>query len=172
MAIETTAEHTEPGPGRDDPFLEAQANAALEHWVQDYPAVGSEIQETIQAHVHLQELGGRANEADKTMREAAQRDATLTTRYDPGGYRVMGFGVGAALIVVLVVLDAIPLNWAAQAFDLNSAGTWLVTFLLVVASVGAMLGFEVTRRHTRQRGVLAGPRQVQNRGLRVAYRNQ
>ena len=42
------------------------------------------------------------------------------------------------------MLDAIPLNWAAQAFGLDSAGTWLVTFILVVASIGAMVGFELT----------------------------
>ena len=53
------------------------------------------------------------------------------------------------------MLDAIPLNWAAQAFDLNSVGTWLVTLILVVASVGAMLGFEVTRGHPKRRGLLA-----------------
>jgi hypothetical protein len=58
-------------------------------------------------------------------------------------------------IVALVIPDAIPLNWAAQAFGLNSAGTWLVTFILVVASIGAMLGFEITRGHPRRRGVLA-----------------
>lgn len=40
-----------------------------------------------------------------------------------------------------MVLDAIPLNWAAQAFGLDSGGTWLVTFILVVASASAMVGF-------------------------------
>src|SRR5260370_396425 len=73
----------------------------------------------------------------------------------PGGQRMLGVASGAALVLVLVVLDAIPLNWAAQAFGLDSAGTWLVTFILVVASIGAMLGFEVTRGHPRRRGILA-----------------
>ena len=89
------------------------------------------------------------------MQEAEHRDATLATRLDPAGHRILGFATGAALVVVLVVLDAIPLNWAAQAFGLDSAGTWLVTFILVVASIGAMLGFELTRGHARQRGILA-----------------
>ena len=62
--------------------------------------------------------------------------------------------MGFAIVVALIILDAVPLNWAAQAFGLNSAGTWLVTFILVVASIGAMLGFEITRGHPRRRGAL------------------
>jgi hypothetical protein len=77
------------------------------------------------------------------------------TRHDPGGHRVLGFAAGALIVVLLVVLDGVPLNWAAQAFGIDPAGTWLVTFILVVASAGAMLGFEVTRGHPRRRGLLA-----------------
>ncbi len=58
------------------------------------------------------------------------------TRHDPAGHRVLGFAFGAALAVTLVVPDVIPLNWAAQAFGLDSGGTWPVTFILVVASAG------------------------------------
>jgi len=152
MAIDTFAGPV--GPDHDDPRLEAQANAALEGWLQHHPAVAGEISQTVRAHIHLQELGGRSREADRAAREAEQRDATLVTKLDPAGHRVLGFAVGAALVVILVVLDAIPLNWAAQAFDLDSAGTWLVTLILVVASAGAMLGFEVTRGDTRRRGAL------------------
>lgn len=164
MAIDTFAEHPGPepsdpsdpgGPGRHTPILEAQANGALERWLQDHPAVAGEITETVRAHVHRQELEGRTSEAERILRDAEQRDATLMTRLDPAGHRVLGFAIGAALVVMLVVLDAIPLNWAAQAFDLDPAGTWLVTFILVVASAGAMLGFEVTRGHPRRRGLLA-----------------
>ena len=36
-------------------------------------------------------------------------------------------GLAAQATAALVILDAFPLNWAAQAFGLNSAGTWLVT---------------------------------------------
>jgi hypothetical protein len=53
-----------------------------------------------------------------------------------------------------MVLDTFPLNWAAQAFDLDSVGTWLVTFILVIASISAMLGLEITRGHARRRGIL------------------
>ena len=54
----------------------------------------------------------------------------------------------------LVILDAFPLNWAAQAFGLDSDGTWVVTVILLIASVGAMMGFELTRGHSRRRGIL------------------
>jgi len=153
MAINTFAEHGEPEP--DDTVLEAQASAALERWLQDHPAVVGEIQDTVRAHIHLQELDGRTREADKAVQAAEHRRGTLATRLDPGGQRIFGFTLGAALVAVLVILDAIPLNWAAQAFGLNSAGTWLVTFILVIASLAAMLGFEVTRGHPRRRALLA-----------------
>lgn len=164
MAIDPFIEHpeSEPGdpraPGNDgqgDPFLEAQAAAALERWLRDHPQVEGEIKETVRAHIYLQELQGRTQAAEQAERAAEQRAATLMTRHDAGGHRILGFVVGAALVGLLVVLDAIPLNWAAQAFGLDPAGTWLVTFILVVASVGAMLGFELTRGQPRLRGLLA-----------------
>jgi hypothetical protein len=155
MAIDTFAEHQEPDPGSDDSILAGQASAALERWLQDHPAVAGEITETVRAHIHLQELKGRADVAGQAVQGAEQRDATLMTRHDPGGHRVLGFAAGALLILLLVVLDGVPLNWAAQAFGIDPAGTWLVTLILVVASAGAMLGFEVTRGHPRRRGLLA-----------------
>ena len=109
----------------------------------------------MRAHVYLKELERRADQAEQAKQAVQQRDATMMIRQDPGGHRVLGFGLGATLVVLLVALDAIPLNWSAQAFGLDSGGTWLVTFILVIASVGAMLGFELTRRHPRRRGLLA-----------------
>ena len=41
-------------------MFEAQASAALEHWVQDHPEVERQIKETVRAHIHLQELERRA----------------------------------------------------------------------------------------------------------------
>ena len=155
MAINTFAEHDEPDPDRDDTVLRAQASAALEQWMQDHPAVVGEIKETVRAHLHLEELDGRTREADRAAKEAEHRRGTLATKLDPGGHRIFGFTLGAALVAVLVVLDAIPLNWAAQAFGLDTAGTWLVTFILVIASLGAMLGLEVTRGHPKRRALLA-----------------
>ena len=109
----------------------------------------------MRAHVYMKELERRADQAKQARQVAERRDATMMTRHDPGGHRVLGFGLGAILVVLLVVLDTIPLNWSAQAFGLNSGGTWLVTFILVIASVGAMIGFELTRRYPRRRGLLA-----------------
>lgn len=161
MAIDPFVEHPEPGAGgpgddrHDDAILQAQANAALERWIQDHPQVAGEIKATVRAQIYLQELGGRTHEAEQAQQDTEQREDTMLTRHDPAGHRILGFAFGAALVVLLVVLDAVPLNWAAQAFGLDPAGTWLVTFILVIASVGAMLGFELTRGQPRRRGMLA-----------------
>jgi hypothetical protein len=156
MSIDPFTAHPEPDPGGHDlPDLETQARAALERWLQDHPEVAGDITQTVRAHIYLKELERRAHEAEQAKQVAEQRDATLMTRLDPGGHRVLGFALGAILMVLLVLLDTIPLNWSAQAFGLDSGGTWLVTFILVIASVGAMSGFELTREHPRRRGLLA-----------------
>jgi hypothetical protein len=164
MAIDPFIEHPESEPegpggpgdyGHDDPTIEMQAAAALERWLRDHPQVEGEIKETVRADIYLQELQGRTQAAEQAERAAEQRVTTLMTRHDAGGHRILGFAIGAALVTLLVVLDAIPLNWAAQAFGLDPVATWLVTFILVVASVGAMLGFELTRERPRLRGLLA-----------------
>jgi hypothetical protein len=108
-------------------------------------------------------LSGRL--AARRPSSVGKLDDTLMTRHDSAGHRVLGFAFGAAVVVVLVVLDAIPLNWAAQAFGLDSGGTWLVTVILVVASAGAMLGFELTREHPRRRVLLAAVVAVGYAGL-------
>jgi hypothetical protein len=173
MTIDPFVEHPEPGPDDDaDPALEAEAHAALQRWLQDHPAVGREIKDTVRVETHLNEQAERAREADQAAEDADEREAALLTKHDPAGHRVLGFALGALLVVVLVVLDAVPLNWAAQAFGLDSAGTWLVTLILVVASVGAMLGFEMSRSLRRQRAVLAavvGVGYVALLGLRTGY---
>jgi hypothetical protein len=161
MVVDPSIERAEPGSGnaRDnrhaDPILHAEANAALERWLQDHPEIEGELKETVRAHIHFQELEARTREAERTLETAEQRYATLLTRQDVAGHRIFGCTIGLALVVALVVLDAVPLNWAAQAFGLDSGGTWLVTCILVVASVGAMVGFELTSGHSRQRGLLA-----------------
>ena len=152
----TPKEAARMGISKEEAFvLEAQASAALERWVLDHPEVEREIKETVRAHIHLQELERRTREADQARQAAEQHNAMLMTRHDPAGHRVLGFAFGAAVAVLLVVLDAIPLNWTAQAFGLDAGWAWLVTFILVVASAGAMLGFKLTRGHPRRRAVLA-----------------
>ena len=161
MVVDPSIERAEPwsGNARDnrhaDPILQAEANAALECWLQDRPEIEGELRETVRAHIHFQELEARTREAEQVLQTAEQRYATLQTRHDVAGHRIFGCTIGLALVIALVVLDAVPLNWAAQAFGLDSSGTWLVTCILVVASVGAMVGFELTSGHSRQRGLLA-----------------
>src|ERR1700683_2923946 len=170
MAIETTIEHGEPDPERDDPArqvqvladqlrpagaaLPARATATITRLLQENPAVAKEIKEILRARVYLRELAERCSRAEKAAEEADQRRSTLAVTLDPGDHRTLGFGLGLAIVVALVILDAVPLNWAAQDFNLNQTGTWRVPFIRVVASVGAMLGFEMTRGHPRRRGVL------------------
>ena len=157
MAIE----FPEPAPGgppeisHEDAVVQAQANVAIQHWLLDHPEVTDKITETIRAHVHLGELAEQTRDAEHARRDAEQRDAAHLTRHDPAGQRVLGFVAGSVLVILLVVLDAVPLNWAAQAFGLDSGGTSLVTLILAVASIGAMLGFELTSRHPRRRALLA-----------------
>ena len=172
MTIETITEHGDPNPDpeRDDPILPAQADAepatpadtalrahataTIARLLQEHPAVAKAIRDTLRARVYLRELAERTNRAEKAEADTEEHESNLAVKLDPGDRRTLGFGLGLALVVALVILDAVPLNWAAQAFGLNSAGTWLVTFILVVASIGAMLGFEITRNHRRRRGVL------------------
>lgn len=161
MVVDPSIERAEPGSGnaRDnrhaDPILQTEANSALERWLQDHPEIEGELKDTVRAHIHFQELEVRTREAERALQTAEQRCATLLTRHDVAGRRIFGWTVGLVLVVALVVLDAIPLNWAAQAFGLDSSGTWLVTCILVVASIGAMVGFELTSGHSRQHGLLA-----------------
>lgn len=161
MAADPSIELAEPGLGdpgdasHADAILQTEANAALQRWLQDHPEVAGELTETVRAHIHFQELEGRTREAERALRTAKQRHDTLLTRHDVAGRRIFGCAIGLTLVVALVVLDAVPLYWAAQAFGLDPGGTWLVTCILVVASVGAMVGFELTSGHSRRRGLLA-----------------
>jgi len=156
MAIE----YSVPSPGHTEEdsdggaTLQAQANIAVQHWLADDPGATDGLTETVRVHIHLQELVRRADQAQRARQDAEHRDAALLTRHDPAGQRILGCVTGTVLVSLLVILDAIPLNWAAQAFGLDSGGTWLVTFILVVASIGAMLGFELTSRHPRRRALL------------------
>src|SRR5215472_7142318 len=110
------------GPERDgtDPVLDAQASAALAGWLDDHPAMGGELGEAVRAHTHLQELQQRAELATDVAAKADQRAAGLAAKLDPAEYRILGFAVGTVLVTIVIVLDVIPLNWAAQAFGLDA----------------------------------------------------
>ena len=138
-----------------DAALQARATATIKRLLEEHPAVAKAIKDTLRARVHLRELAGRTSQAEVIAADTEQHEANLAVKLDPGDHRKLSFGLGLAIVVALVIVGAVPLNWAAQATGLNSAGTWLVTFILAVASVGAMLGFEITRSRPRRRGVLA-----------------
>jgi hypothetical protein len=154
MTVEATVDYAEPNPQRPEQGVRAQATAAVMRLLGLRPDVASEVRETWRTRVHLLEMTKRSDAADLVAAEAAQYEANLDIRFDPGGQRSLGFGLGVAVVAALVILDAFPLNWAAQAFGLDPDGTWLVTFILVIASVGAMLGFELTRGRASRRRVL------------------
>jgi uncharacterized membrane protein (Fun14 family) len=164
MTMETVNEHSEsnPVPEHDtlqttpaDPGLQARATNTITQLLQKHPRIARDIRDTLRARVHLAELTDHADRAEKNEADTEEHESNLAVRLDPGDRRTLGFPLGLIIVIALTVLDAVPLNWAAQAFGLNSAGTLLVTFILVVASIGAMLGFELTRGHPRRRAVLA-----------------
>jgi hypothetical protein len=144
------AEQTTPA----DAALHAHAAATVKRLLEEHPAVTKEIKETLRTRVYLRELTGRTSQCEVVEAGTEEHEANLAVKLDPGDHRKLGFGLGFAIVVALVILDSVPLNWAAQAFGLNSTGTLLVTFILVVASIGAMVGFEVTHGYPRRRGVL------------------
>ena len=138
----------------DDPTLELHAADTITHVLQEDPTMAKEIKATLRTRVYVQELDRYARAAEKNAADAEQRESNLAVKLDPGERRPVPFGLGFAIIVTLVVLGAFPLNWAAQAFSLDNDGTWVVTVILLAASVGAMLGFELIRGHSRRRGIL------------------
>ena len=155
MSIDPLLKRPEPSSenpgddGCDDTILQAQASIAIERWLLETPGVAEAIKGAVRAHIHVTELASRAGVAQQARQYAEQRHATLLIKHDPAGSRILGFGAGLVLIVLLVTLDAIPLNWAAQTFGLNASGTSLVTLILLVASIGVMLGFELTSEQPR-----------------------
>ena len=154
MTATTVADRDEPERDATGPALDTQASAAISGWLDEHPAVAGELAEAVRAHTHLRELQQRAALAAAAAATAEQRAATLAAKLDPADYRTLGFTAGTVLVTIVIMLDAIPLNWAAQAFGLDAAGTWLVTGILLIASIGAMAGIEITRGNTRRRAVL------------------
>jgi hypothetical protein len=150
----TTTADIDPGHEAPDPSLDAQAAASLSALFKAHPSIAADLEEAGRAHAHLQQERQREFDALQAQGEAEQRAASLTAKLDLAGHRFVGFTVGAAVVTGLVVLDAIPLNWAAQAFGLASAATWLVTVIMMAASAGAMAGLELTRDEARRRQIL------------------
>jgi hypothetical protein len=143
-------------PERHGPESSAQHLAAigLAEWLREDATAAEEHTEAMRADMHLAETHGRREAADQALAAARARVSNLMDKHDLEGRRMLGFGLGATVIGALVALDAIPLNWAAQAFGLNALDSWAVTMIMLVASVGAMAGLEVTRHEARRRAVL------------------
>ena len=137
-----------------DPSLDTQAAAALSALFDARPSIAEDLAEAGRAHTHLQQERQREADALQAQSKAEQHAASLNARLDLAGQRFAGFTVGAIIVAVLLVFDAIPLNWAAQAFGLAAAATWLVTAIMLVASAGAMVGLELTREDSRRRWTL------------------
>lgn len=137
--------------GRSEQTIDLHASAALADWLREHPVVARELEETGQARIHLQEVDVRGRVADAVAADAARRAASTAMKLDPSGHRVLHPYVGGALVGGLVILDILPLNWAAQAFNLDTGGSWLVTTIMLAASVAAMAGLELTREHRRRR---------------------
>jgi hypothetical protein len=161
MTVTTVAGADGPaGPDRPEhehrgPVLDAQASAALSVLLRDHPSVAGELEEAVRAHTHLLEVRQRAARAASAATEASRRVASLAAKLDPSGHRVLGFTAGAILVTVVILLDAVPLNWAAEAFGLDAMASLLVTGILLLASVAAMAAIEMTRHGQRRHIVLA-----------------
>jgi hypothetical protein len=150
----TTTVDIDPDHGAPDPALDAQAAASLGALFKASPSIAADLEEAGRAHSHLRQERQRELAAMQAQGRAEQHAAALSAKLDLAGQRFAGFALGALVVTALVVCDAIPLNWAAQAFGLASAATWLVTLIMVAASAGAMAGLELTRDDSRRRGTL------------------
>lgn len=157
MTVTTPADPASPeppDPERPDP--ERLAVAGVASWLREDRAAAEEHEEAMRADSYSREMRQRRDAADRALSDVRARVSGLIDKHNLDGRRTLAFWLGSALVVALVVLDAIPLNWAAQAFDLNNADSWLVTLILLVASVGAMAGLEATHQDPRRYALLAG----------------
>ena len=154
-------------PERPDP--ERLAVAGVAEWLREDRAAAEEHEEAMRADSYQYEMRRRKDAADRALSEVRARVSALIDRHNLDGRRTLCFWMGSAIVVALVVLDAIPLNWAAQAFDLNAADSWLVTLILLAASIGAMVGLEATRQDSRRYTILVAITLTAYAGL-VAFR--
>lgn len=153
--MSTTADIDRPRQDQPpDPALDATAAASLSALFAARPALAADLEEASRAHTHLEQEQQREADARDALTRAEQHASGMTARLDLAGHRFAGFTAGAVAVAILLVFDAIPLNWAAQAFGLAAAATWLVTGIMLVASAGAMAGLELTRDDSRRRAAL------------------
>lgn len=137
-----------------NPPLDATAAASLNALLEARPTFAADLEEAGRAHTHLAQEWQRETDAQDALTRAEQHASGMIARVNLTGRRFAGFTVGVLAVALLLVFDAIPLNWAAQAFGLAAATTWLVTGIMLVASAGAMAGIELTREDSRRRAAL------------------
>lgn len=150
----TTTADIDPEHDAPDPSLDALAAASLGTLFKANPSLAADLEEAGRAHAHLEQERRRELDALQAQGRAEQHAAGLRAKVDLAGQRFAGFAVGALVVTTLLAFDAVPLNWAAQAFGLAAAATWLVTVIMLAASAGAMAGIELTRDDARRRGIL------------------
>jgi len=138
----------------DYPDPEGLAVIGIAGWLREDRAAAEEHEEAMRADTHRHEMQRQMEAVGRALADASSRVSGLIDKYNLDGRRMLVFWLGSAIVLALVTLDAIPLNWAAQAFGLNAASSWLVTAILLAASVGAMAGLEVTRRDARRHAAL------------------
>jgi hypothetical protein len=134
----------------DRPDPDHLAASGLAEWLRDDRLAAEEHDEAMRAGMHEYEMRRRMETAGCALAEARTRVSGLIDRHNLDGRRTLAFWLGSAIVVSLVVLDAIPLNWAAQAFGLNAADSWVVTLILLAASIGAMAALESARHDSRR----------------------
>jgi hypothetical protein len=134
----------------DHPDPENLAVIGIAGWLREDRAAAEEHEEAMRADTHRHEMQRHMEAANRALADASARVSGLTDKLNLDGRRMLAFWLGCAIVLALVILDAIPLNWAAQAFGLNAASSWLVTMILLAASVGAMAGLEATRHDSRR----------------------
>lgn len=154
MTLTEPANSARPDHPAPDPDLLAVIGVA--EWVSEDRVAADELEEAMRADSHCREKRRHAEVAGLALADAKARVSSLIDKHDLDGRRTLSFWMGSAIIAALVFLDAVPLNWAAQAFGLNQADSWLITLILLAAAIGAMAGLEVTRHEPRRRAVLVG----------------
>jgi hypothetical protein len=156
MTATTSLDPGEPGSHGPETNLDALATGSLAACLQDQPLMGAQIQQTARAQTHAQLERQHEQEANWAATAARQRASTLSAQLDLAGRRFLSAGLGAAVVTGLLLLDVVPLNWAAQPFGLSSGGTGVITAILLTASAGAMAGLEAVRGETGRRLTLLG----------------
>jgi hypothetical protein len=136
-----------------DSTLDIDTSAELRAWFAS-PSVEAKFSEAFQANARLQQEQQREAEAARAAERAVRRVNDLITGLELGENRFIAFPFSTAIVAFLLLMDVIPLNWAAQSFGLSTTVTSIFTAILVAASGGAMAGIKLTRKNPRGRAVL------------------